>query len=405
MTGHNPCCLTNVPVGKVGTPELVNCAAFNRETCRTCEHHWSEHEHIILEYSKSSQTYTDPQVQQELEQNGDTVKAKEAQIQALQRQIAELKNEHREIQEAAAKFSIYLKSNSITHYNDATIEYLEHLIRDERTKVGAGGSRAHLESLEKDLNRYKQFIKTMQEGNKTNPNCRVLDEAGVAQLVQKLYNLPHYGQMLNDLAQVVGRAYEATFRERPYRIRGKAYWMGDSHKGERGINGNTLLRNHRHPAEKKPVRSMLDFEDDTSERMGSASFQDSSHWTSKLRKPFKPKDKATTEANTSKQLPGDLTSWDEGFRSEKPSTAVKSIAGWGDETTPYSGTPEESKPASSFSEAQNTSEDEVLHPSPSPPPYDQFSSASFAAEGEHRGLSISQKKGVWVRIKDKLRKN
>jgi hypothetical protein len=378
MAGHNPCCLTNVPVGKVGTPELVNCAAFSRETCRTCEHHWSEHEHIVLEYSKSSQTYTDPKVQQELEQNGDTVKAKEAQIQALQRQIAELKNEHREIQEAAAKFSIYLKSNSITHYNDATIEYLEHLIKDEKTKVGAGGSRAHLESLEKDLDRYKQFIKMMQEGSKTNPNCRVLDEAGVAQMVQKLYNLSHYGQMLNDLAQVVGQAYEATFRERPYRIRGKAYWMGDSHQEEGGINGNTFLRNPRHPA---------------------------SHWSSNLQNPFQPRNKAATEASTSKQLPGDLTSWDEGFQSEKPSTAVKSISAWGDETTPYSGTPEESKPGSSFSKAQSVSEDEALHTSPPPPPYDQFSSASLAAEGERRGLSISQKKGVWVRIKDKLHRN
>jgi hypothetical protein len=62
-----------------------------------------------------------------------------------------------------------------------------------------GGSRARLESLERDLGQYKQFISAMDEGRKTNLNCQVLDEAGIAQLVQKLYNLPHYGQMLKGL--------------------------------------------------------------------------------------------------------------------------------------------------------------------------------------------------------------
>ena len=153
----------------------------------------------MLEYSKSSQTVTDPQVQRELDQNGNIVKAKEAQIQALQRQIAELRSEHREIQEAAAKFSIYLKSNSITHYNDATVEYLEHLIEGEKTIVSEGGSRARLGSLKEDLDQYKRFISAIDEGKKTNLNCQVLDETGIAQLVQKLYSLPHYGRMLKKL--------------------------------------------------------------------------------------------------------------------------------------------------------------------------------------------------------------
>jgi hypothetical protein len=226
---HNPCCLTNVPVGRVGTPELVDCAAFDEGICNVCGHNWEEHEHILVEYSKFKETVVDADVQKELNTNGDMVKAKEAQIRALEKQINELKLEHQEIQKAAARFSLYLKSNSITHYNDATVEYLEHLIKDERRKLRACQDPVRLQSLEKDLDQYKKFVQAMEQGKKGNQSSRPLDEAGVAQLVQALYNLKHYGQMLKDLAQVVGRAYEASFRERPYRISSKKYWEDDGH--------------------------------------------------------------------------------------------------------------------------------------------------------------------------------
>ncbi|KAJ0346999.1 hypothetical protein COL922a_014874, partial [Colletotrichum nupharicola] len=118
---HNPCCLTNVPVGKVGTPQLKNCFAFAGDNCTICSHSWKEHEHILVEYAKRQETVVDANVQRELTTTGSMIKAKENAIKAIEKNIAELKEEHKQVQTAAAKFSLYLKHNSITHYNDGTV--------------------------------------------------------------------------------------------------------------------------------------------------------------------------------------------------------------------------------------------------------------------------------------------
>lgn len=188
----------------------------------------------------------DANVQRELNTTGSLVKAKKSAIAAIERNIAELKTEHAAVQIVAARFSLYLKHNSITHYNDATVEYLEHLIKDEKTKVRTGDSGQRLEALEKDLDNYKKFVDAMEQKDKSISSAHAytpLNEAGVAKLVQSLYNLPHYGQMLKDLAQVVASAYEANFRERPYRISHRKYWRGRDFQHQR--TGKPLVKKQR----------------------------------------------------------------------------------------------------------------------------------------------------------------
>lgn len=234
LIGHNPCYLTEVPVAQVGTQKLAGCAAFaGTQTCTKCKHDWKEHEHIMVEYSSTSEKMTDPQVKAELKTNGNLTKAKEAQVKALQTQISELKYEHKFIQEAAAKFSIYMKNNSITHYNDATIDYLDHLIKDEKSKIRAGENKARMERLERDKAQYEMYVAAMESGKMVNSKKAAvnLDERGVAQLVQELYSLKHYGQMLKEVSNVVRKAYAANFRERPYRIRGKQLSVNNSRTG------------------------------------------------------------------------------------------------------------------------------------------------------------------------------
>jgi hypothetical protein len=59
----------------------VNCAAsYQATTCVVCKHVWQEHEHIMVEHSSNSKTTTDPLVQTELNENGNPVTAKQAQI-------------------------------------------------------------------------------------------------------------------------------------------------------------------------------------------------------------------------------------------------------------------------------------------------------------------------------------
>jgi hypothetical protein len=223
---HNPCCLTNVPPKSIGTKELTSCAAFygNNGVCKTCGHGWKEHLHIVVEYEEKTETVTDPNVQKALNQNGNVVQAKETAIKAKRDLIKELQIEHDQIQEAQARFTIYLRSISITPYNDATLEYYDHLIKEEKSKVGFGATPARLNGLERNRQQYEEFVKAMtKELERGNAHYQALDEDGVYQLVEKLYNLKHNGNDLRKIAKVVGMAYAATFREKVYRIKGRNY--------------------------------------------------------------------------------------------------------------------------------------------------------------------------------------
>jgi hypothetical protein len=62
-----------------------------------------------------------------------------------------------------------------------------------------------------------------------------LDADGVYALIQKLYQMKHYGSNLKDCARKTGEAYAATYREKAYRIRtGGRHSRGGSVHGRQG---------------------------------------------------------------------------------------------------------------------------------------------------------------------------
>ena len=214
--------MTDVPLDEKGAEQIPPCQAFGGYTnCRNCGHHWKDHQHVKIEYSERTEITTDPTVQNALDQNKDAASTKQIQIAALQTRIKELQEEHQMIQASQARFSHYLAQHSITYYNDATIEYYEHLIKDERSKVSRGAPRTRLKQLEDDKASYEYFVNAMKKGKQTAAGGP-LDEHGVHALVQRLYGMKHYGKNLKDCAKATGQAYAATFRERPYRIRGRS---------------------------------------------------------------------------------------------------------------------------------------------------------------------------------------
>lgn len=380
---HNPCCLTNVPVGQVGTPELKNCAAFHshNDRCRVCTHHWNEHEHIIVEYEKKNETTTDSNVQRELDLTGNVISAKESMIKQLEAMIKELQHEHSAIQEAAAKFSLYLKSNSITHYNDETVEYMEHLIRDERTKARTSQNRSQIDTLEASLKKYRQFIQAMEQGKGSGKGKQYqpLDEQGIALVVQGLYNLPHYGANLKTAAEVVGRAYEANFRERPYRISKKKYW-----KDERETISSSLWPDF---MRRLPIQSSrtgtLAFTRPGPSRSNKTKYSAEHSWPLPSSS-----NKSTDLTEHSWLLPSSSST--EARRAPAPAPA-QSISDWNNsyvETT------------------QNPFEESV---SSDPPPYSaQYSESSPSVQiptayMPTRPTEIVEKKGKWIRFKNKMK--
>ena len=72
--------------------------------------------------------------------------------------IEELNKELKIIQEASVKFSLFLKRNAITPYNDGMVEYLHHLIHEEKSKIASGGDRKVLDSLQYQLEGYNHQV-------------------------------------------------------------------------------------------------------------------------------------------------------------------------------------------------------------------------------------------------------
>ena len=237
-TCHKPCSLQNVPVETVRTPELGHCWAFSgKETCRGCKHHWTEHLHVLFELREETTTVKDEAIDETIRNHTDNIALREAAIGKRAKAIKEFALEHRAIQTATARFSLYLKENSITPYNDATIEYLDHLIKKELEKVQAGGPLKRLKELETYKAQYAQLVEVFTTNLQAGKGEMILDTACVEVEVQKLYSLKHYGQNLRRLRQIVETSHAATFREKPYQVKQKkwtplnfltGYWDNDT---------------------------------------------------------------------------------------------------------------------------------------------------------------------------------
>lgn len=172
----------------------------------------------MIEYSERAETHTDPLVEKAWYSNQDEAAAKKAQIAALTKLIKELQYEHQMFVKSQARSGCYLDQHGITIYNDATIEYYEHLIKDEKARVAQGNSPARLLAMENDMASYQFFVNAMKTGQHEALDGP-LDTDGVYALVKRLYTMKHYGSNLKDCAKKTGEAYAATYRERSYRIR------------------------------------------------------------------------------------------------------------------------------------------------------------------------------------------
>ena len=221
---HNPCYLENVQEDKVADPGLISCYCIIQSgpgtgKCQFCNHSWQEHLHIRYELKPDTVMVTDSFVEKELLQNANSTQVQERLLQSKKRVIAEFHREHEAIKQAASEFTLFLRCYSITPYNDATVEYLDFLIKDEKPKVQMGGNRKRLDELERYRSEHLEMVEVLSQ-NVDHGRQQVLDEAGVERLVNKLYGLKHFGSSLRQIREVIDDAGTASFREKPYRVGG-----------------------------------------------------------------------------------------------------------------------------------------------------------------------------------------
>ncbi|KAL2076230.1 hypothetical protein VTL71DRAFT_1173 [Oculimacula yallundae] len=217
---HPVCYLSDVRPDSIAHPGLRDCAAFSGEICRTssCKHRWEQHQHVMYELVEKTATVTDVEIQKQLNANASDVVLRQTGIMTLKKLTQEYQEEHKKIQNAAAQFGMFLKQNSLSPVNDATIAYIDSLIVAETDKIEAGGNKIKLKALQADRAEYLETMAILTSNMSTDANLKPLDEAGVTALVKELYLLKHFGKNLQNVKDVTARAHQATYRERPHRL-------------------------------------------------------------------------------------------------------------------------------------------------------------------------------------------
>ncbi|RFU74130.1 aaa atpase domain containing [Trichoderma arundinaceum] len=190
---------------------------------------WQEHLHVLYELSEVKVEVTDTEIERQLKAKVDDVTLRQTIIARLDQDIEEYNQELDEIRRAAARFCIFLRQNSITIINDATLDYLDMLILDEKAAIETCRQRSipidanmkRLQALKDDRQIHIELVETFEQ-NMIDPTCTddmSLDEQGVDALVKRLYELKHFGASLKHIKYVIDSSLEETNRERPFRVK------------------------------------------------------------------------------------------------------------------------------------------------------------------------------------------
>lgn len=207
---HERCSLQGVEIDTMNTPKLLSCAAMNGgDKCYHCGHGYAEHMHVVYELIPVSKTIENKKIREQIDSNASDAEKVQATINSLNEMIAEYKKEHVALENAAAQFGCFLKHNAILPYSDARIEYLDHLLREEKMKAQASGDESMVNSLLETKAQYLAEFAIIDKSISDGSNMQLLDPQNVEKVEQKLYQLKHFGQTLRNVRDTGVRAHLA----------------------------------------------------------------------------------------------------------------------------------------------------------------------------------------------------
>ncbi|KAI9204708.1 uncharacterized protein BJ171DRAFT_618833 [Polychytrium aggregatum] len=166
---HEHCYLSNVPSEVIGDTALLSCWAMVKEICRVCSHSYRFHLHIWWKMTYEKRDALNDQARKQIESEHDNGRRIQMTIDKLEKKIRDLEKEERTIMAISAKFAVFVKSNGIVLYNDALLDYLDHLIkeaRDSSSHVSSVGSqqKSKIDGLNKLKQIYESERKLLTEG-------------------------------------------------------------------------------------------------------------------------------------------------------------------------------------------------------------------------------------------------
>ncbi|KAI2625315.1 hypothetical protein GGS26DRAFT_197102 [Hypomontagnella submonticulosa] len=177
----------------IGFARLYWCRAFKRRgrECVSCGHDWKMHLHVSYEIRMEQKEMQDSRIVERIRSKEDAKKAIAESIQGLERFMKEIETEEQIVKNALAKFGVYLDKHAIVAYNDATINYLDYLIKD----ADRNGDQGLVLALEDQKLAYETQLKEVKAaiiaGKSSTP-----DEGSLEATISTLYDIKYYGPEL-----------------------------------------------------------------------------------------------------------------------------------------------------------------------------------------------------------------
>ncbi|KAJ2903512.1 hypothetical protein MKZ38_009734 [Zalerion maritima] len=254
---HLGCRHAGVEANMMGHNSLQNCTRFQKNgqfvsNCARCNHKIDYHERKTEQYVPRTTEEKDDDVEKRLQEHQTESQSLEQVTGPILERIEEAKKEEQALRDASARFSLFLKRNCITVYNDQMVAYMDQLIREEHanvdaataeaaeTKAGPGNgdgvekidvAKGRLEDLRKHREEYMERVEILRKGleyAEEHPDAindkqsdgpdgedpaaflkpAEMDEQGITKLVEKLCQGKEWGENIARLKDMWTEASE-----------------------------------------------------------------------------------------------------------------------------------------------------------------------------------------------------
>ncbi|CAG8724767.1 943_t:CDS:2, partial [Dentiscutata heterogama] len=142
-------------------------------------------------------------------------------IKKLQERIDRLKVHQNTVEDTMIKFTHFLKRNAIVAFNDAYVEYLNHIVHIEKQKIDDTSEEYNNEILkgleeikrnyEKNVKtidaKYEEKVKVINANEKNKPSLYMLTSEDIFKLEKQLYSISGIGKYLQDIKNEEKRAF------------------------------------------------------------------------------------------------------------------------------------------------------------------------------------------------------
>ncbi|KAI9209940.1 uncharacterized protein BJ171DRAFT_11111 [Polychytrium aggregatum] len=159
-----PFYLPNSRIGVIGDPLFQGSSMFKNELCSSCGRSFKLHMQINWEVVYKTKKIMNRHATSQVNSQNEAGRKLESSISSLRSAISRLTGEEARLIGNASSYSAFVKENGIILYNDAIIEYINHLIEEEKGAsievTAATGTSAGSKSPLQSLSELKQIYES-----------------------------------------------------------------------------------------------------------------------------------------------------------------------------------------------------------------------------------------------------